>query len=188
MVGGGYGSLVCGVWMAYLIFVHRSGQMVSFRWNFSTAKLAVWVEYGMINSTLHTTVPPVETREWDVVFDCLRLLYVRNRYLICGIGRASVSYVTKLARISWKYHFGGIFPVTRQYLPKIPPHIPPVTYLRTRSYVLNKPQTQWEGSMYAITFSHHQVFFASMEAMLRYEGKMKPTQFDDRRHIWHGIR
>ena len=30
----------------------------------------------------------------------------------------------------------------RQYLPKIPPHIPPVTYLRTRSYVLNKPQTQ----------------------------------------------
>ena len=35
----------------------------------------------------------------------------------------------------------------RQYLPKIPPHIPPVTYLRTRSYVLNKPQTQWEGRM-----------------------------------------
>ena len=30
----------------------------------------------------------------------------------------------------------------RQYLPKVPPHIPPVTYLTTRSYVLNKPQTQ----------------------------------------------
>ena len=176
MVMAEYGSLVCGVWLAYLIFVHKSGQMVS------------WVEYDMINSTLCTTIPPVETTEWHVVFDCLRLLYVRNWHLICGIGWASVAYATKLARILRKYHFSGIFPLIRQYLPKIPPHIPPVTYLRTRSYVLNKPQTHWEGSMYAITFSHHEVFFASMEVMLRYEGKMKPTQFDDRHNIWHGIR
>ena len=110
-----YGSLVCGVWLAYLIFVHRSGQMVSFRWNFSSAKLAIRVEYDIINSTLCTTIPPVETREWCVVFDCLRLLYVRNWYLICGIGRASVSFATKLVRISRKYHFGGIFPLIRKW-------------------------------------------------------------------------
>ena len=59
------------------------------------------------------------------------------------LGRLLVLYyTTKLVGISQKYHFGGIFPLIRQYLPKIPPHIPPVTYLRTRSYVLNKPQTQ----------------------------------------------
>ena len=126
-----YGSLVCGVWLAYLIFVLRSGQMVSFRWNFSSAKLVIWVEYDMINSTLCTTIPPVETTEWHVVFDCLRLLYVGNWYLICGIGRASVSYATKLARISRKYHFGGIFPLIRQCRPSV---LPAFYLVKSRSF------------------------------------------------------
>ena len=89
--------------------------MVSFRWNFSLAKLVIWVEYDMINSTLCTTIPPVETTKRHEVFDCLRLMYVRNRYLICGIGWASLSYATKLARILRKYHFGGIFPLIPPY-------------------------------------------------------------------------
>ena len=50
-----------------------------------------------------------------MVFDCLRLLYIGNWSLICGIGRASISYEMKLARISQKYHFGGIFPLTLKY-------------------------------------------------------------------------